>query len=71
MNTSRYNNKPGVHWWSFLSIDSQNELFLFDSEGFEGFEFFIISDKLLYCFIYSLCLVIMDVNIFDIEVMYL
>ena len=45
MNTSRHN-KPGVHWWSFLNIDPKNELFLFDSEGFEGFKFFIISDEL-------------------------
>ena len=45
MNTSRHN-KPGVHWWSFLNIDPKNELFLFDSESFEGFKFFIKSDEL-------------------------
>ena len=45
MNTSRQN-KPEVHWWSFLNIDPKNELFLFDSEGFEGLKFFIISDEL-------------------------
>ena len=45
MNTSRHN-KPGLHWCIFLNIDPKNELFLFDSEGFEGFKFFIISDEL-------------------------
>ena len=45
INTSRHN-KPGVHWWSFLNIDPKNKLFLFDSEGFEGFKYFIISDEL-------------------------
>ena len=45
MNTSRHN-KPRVHWWSFLNIDPKNELFLFDSESFEGFKFFIKSDEL-------------------------
>ena len=53
LNTRRIN-KPGVHWWSFLNIDPKNELLLFDSEGFEGFEFFFISndraivDKVMY-----------------------
>ena len=45
MNRSRHN-KPGVHWSSFLNIDPKNELFLINSEGFEGFKFFIISDGL-------------------------
>ena len=53
MNTSR-KNKAGIHWWSVLNTDSKNEMLLFDSEGFEGFKFFILSndetliDKLLY-----------------------
>ena len=45
MNTSRHN-KPGVHWWSFLNVDPKNKLLLFNSEGFEEFKFFIISDEL-------------------------
>ena len=53
LNTSR-KNKPGIHWWSFLKFDLKNELLLFDSEGFEGFKFFVISndsaivDKVVY-----------------------
>ena len=53
MNTTRKNHK-GVHWWSLLSVDPKKHLFLFDSEGFEGFKVFILSndkdiiDKLLY-----------------------
>ena len=43
MNTSR-KNEPGVHWWSVLNIDPKNELLLLDSESFEGFEFFILSN---------------------------
>ena len=52
-NTDRAN-KPETHWWSFLSIYPKTELFLFDSEGFEGLKFFITDDdeaiinKLLY-----------------------
>ena len=53
MNTARKNHK-GVHWWSLLNIDPKKHLFLFDSEGFEGFKIFILEndksiiDKLLY-----------------------
>ena len=53
MNTSR-KNKADIHWWSVLNIGPKNELLLLDSEGFEGFKFFILSnaetliDKLLY-----------------------
>ena len=49
-------NKPGVHWWSFLDIDPKNGLFLFDSFGLEGFTLFIatndqqIINQLLYNF---------------------
>ena len=52
-NTDR-SNKPGTHWWSFLNIKPQSELFLFDSEGFQGFKYFIADNdyptinKLLY-----------------------
>ena len=47
-------NKPGTHWWSFLNIEPQSEHFLFDSEGFQGFKYFIADNdyptinKLLY-----------------------
>ena len=44
MNTSR-KNRPGVHWWSILNIDQKKELFLFNSEEFEGFKVFILSDN--------------------------
>ena len=53
MNTTRKNHK-GVHWWSILNLDPKKHLFLFDSEGFEGFKVFILDndkeiiDKLLY-----------------------
>ena len=43
MNTSRKNH-PGVHWWSISNIDPKKELFLFNSEGFEGFKVFKLSD---------------------------
>ena len=43
VNTSR-KNKKGVHWWSILNIDPKKELLLFDSYGFIGFKFFILSD---------------------------
>ena len=43
MNTSRKNH-PGVHWWSILNIDPKKELFLFNSNEFEGFKVFILSD---------------------------
>ena len=52
-NTDR-SNKPGIHWWSFLNIYPKTELFLFDSEGFEGLKNFILDydyptiNKLLY-----------------------
>ena len=53
MNTSR-KNKADIHWRSVLNIDPKNELLLLDSEGFESFKFFILSNdetlinKLLY-----------------------
>ena len=52
-NTDR-SDKPGTHWWSFLNIESKSEVFLFDSEGFQGFKYFIVDNdyptinKLLY-----------------------
>ena len=58
MNTARENYK-GAHWWSLLNVDPKKHLFLFDSEGFEGFKVFISSndkdiiDKLL-CNVQSL-----------------
>lgn len=44
INTARKNHR-GVHWWSILDIDPKKELFLFDSEEFEGFKYFITSDN--------------------------
>ena len=43
MNTSR-KNKPSMYRCSVLNIDPKNELLLLDSEGFEGFKFFILSN---------------------------
>ena len=46
--------KPGTHWWSFLNIKPKSKLFLLDSEGFQGFKYFIVDNdyptinKLLY-----------------------
>ena len=37
-------NKPGVHWWSFMDIHPKNSLFLFDSFGLEGFKLFIVNN---------------------------
>ena len=42
-NTDR-ENKPGMHWWSFLDIYLQKDLLLFDSFGFVGFKLFIIDN---------------------------
>ena len=38
-NTSK-ENETGKHWWSFLDIQPQNNLFLFDLLGLDGFKFF-------------------------------
>ena len=48
-------NEPGVHWWSFIDIHPENNLFLFDSFGIEGFKLFIVDNdqninELLYNF---------------------
>ena len=37
-------NKPGVHWWSFMDIHPKNKLFLFDSFGVEGFRLSIVNN---------------------------
>ena len=37
-------NEPGVHWWSFMDMQSKNNLFLFDSFGIEGFRLFIVDN---------------------------
>ena len=37
-------NKPGVHWWSILDIESRTDIFFFDSYGIEGVKHFIIQD---------------------------
>ena len=34
-------NKPGMHWWSFMDIHPKKNLLLFDSLGLEGFNFFL------------------------------
>ena len=36
--------KPGVHWWSIIDIEPENELFFFDSFGKLGFSNFIIDN---------------------------
>ena len=37
-------NKPDVHWWSFMDIHPKNKLFLFDSFGLEGFRLSIVNN---------------------------
>ena len=37
-------NKPGVHWWSILDIESRTDILFFDSYGIEGLKHFIIQD---------------------------
>ena len=37
-------NKPGTHWWSFLSIQPKRNLLLFDSHGL-GFKYFIVDNN--------------------------
>ena len=41
--------KPGAHWWSFMDIHPQKNLFLFDGLGIEGLKFFIVNndDKII------------------------
>ena len=52
-NTNR-ENKPGMHWWSFLDIYLKKDLLLFDSFSFVGIQDFIIDndsaliDKMLF-----------------------
>ena len=43
MNTDR-SNKKGMHWWSFLDLHPNKEIFLFDSFGFDGFKEFLLQD---------------------------
>ena len=43
MNTDR-SNKKGMHWWSFLDLHPKEEIFLFDSFGFDGFKEFLLQD---------------------------
>ena len=38
-------NKPDVHWWSFMDIHPKNKLFLFDSFGVEGFRLSIVNNN--------------------------
>ena len=38
-------NKPDVHRWSILDIESRNYVFFFDSFGIEGLKHFIIQDN--------------------------
>ena len=37
-------NEPGIHWWSFMDIHPENNLFLFDSFGLEGFKILIVNN---------------------------
>ena len=43
-NTSK-ENEPGTQWWSFLDIQSKNNLFLFDSLGLDGFKVFVVNNQ--------------------------
>ena len=38
------NDKPGMHWWSFMDIDPPKNLFLYDGLGI-GFKFFIVDNN--------------------------
>ena len=44
MNTDR-TGKKGTHWWNFLDLHPQNQVFFFDSFGFMVFKTFIIQDN--------------------------
>ena len=37
-------NKPGIHWWSFMDIHPKKNLFLFDSFGIEDLKRFIVNN---------------------------
>ena len=43
-NTDKHTRR-GKHWWSFIDIQTKNNLFLFDSLGLEGFKLFVVNDK--------------------------
>ena len=43
MNTD-HNDKKGMHWWSFLDLHPEKEIFLFSSFGFDGFKEFLLED---------------------------
>ena len=43
-NTSK-ENEPGTQWWSFLDIQSKNNLFLFNSLGLDGFKLFVVNNQ--------------------------
>ena len=43
INTDR-SDKKGTHWWSFLDLFPQKEIFLSNSFGFEGFKEFIFQE---------------------------
>ena len=43
MNTDR-SDKNGMHWWSCLDLHPKNEIFLFNSFGFDGFKEFLLQD---------------------------
>ena len=36
--------KPGVHWWSIIDIETRNDIFFFYSFGIDGLNHFIIQD---------------------------
>ena len=45
MSTDR-SDKKGMHWWSFLDLHTEKEVFLFHTFGFVGFnEFFLDNDR--------------------------
>ena len=36
--------KPGVHWWSILDIETKTDIFFSDSFGLDGLKHFIVQD---------------------------
>ena len=43
MNTD-CSDKKGTHWWSFLDLHPKQEIFFFNSFGFDGFKEFLLQD---------------------------
>ena len=43
MNTD-CSDKKGTHWWSFLDLHPKQEIYFFNSFGFDGFKEFLLQD---------------------------